>query len=424
MKKLTILFFMTILPLMVSADAVEIDGIYYNLNTSGNTAEVIKKTDKYTGSVNIPKTVIHDDVTYNVSSIGKGAFKDCTGLTDITIPNSVTSIGKEAFYECKSLTEMTIPNSVTEIGSSAFYSCSGLTSVIISNSLTSIGDYAFGFCKGLTSVTIPNSVTSIGGNAFAYCSGLTSIEIPNSVTSIGNEAFESCSGLTSVTIPNNVTSIGGNAFAYCSNLTSITIPNGLISLGDFAFSVTAWDYNLPDGLHYIGKVVYKYKGTMPDNTSISIKEGTVAIAGQAFNGCFGLTSVTIPNSVTSIGNNAFSSCDGLTSVTCEATEVPSTGSYVFNNVSQSSATLYVPTSALESYKATSPWSGFGSIVALPDPTLRGDVNEDGIVNGTDIQAIINLIVESEYDEKGDVNEDGQVNGTDIQEIINIIVNEE
>ena len=378
MKKLSFLFILALLPLMASAEAVEIDGIYYNLNTSGNTAEVIKKTDKYTGSVNIPKTVIHDDVTYNVSSIGKGAFKDCTGLTDITIPNSVTSIGKEAFYKCNSLTEMTIPNSVTAIGNSAFYSCSGLTSVIISNSLTSIGDYAFGFCKGLTSVTIPNSVTSIGGNAFAYC----------------------------------------------SNLTSITIPNGLISLGDFAFSVTAWDYNLPDGLHYIGKVVYKYKGTMPDNTSISIKEGTVAIAGQAFNGCFGLTSVTIPNSVTSIGNNAFSSCDGLTSVTCEATEVPSTGSYVFNNVSQSSATLYVPTSALESYKATSPWSGFGSIVALPDPTLRGDVNEDGIVNGTDIQAIINLIVESEYDEKGDVNEDGQVNGTDIQEIINIIVNEE
>ena len=59
-----------------------------------------------------------------------------------------------------------------------------------------------------------------------------------------------------------------------------------------------------------------------------------------------------------------------------------------------------------------------------EPTLRGDVNDDGVVNGTDIQAIINLIVAGEYEEKADVNEDGKVNGTDIQEVINIIVNAE
>ena len=53
--------------------------------------------------------------------------------------------------------------------------------------------------------------------------------------------------------------------------------------------------------------------------------------------------------------------------------------------------------------------------------IRGDVNGDGIVNGTDIQAVINFIVASEYDKKADVNSDGVVNGTDIQEIINIIV---
>lgn len=53
--------------------------------------------------------------------------------------------------------------------------------------------------------------------------------------------------------------------------------------------------------------------------------------------------------------------------------------------------------------------------------LRGDVNGDGVVNGTDIQAIINLIVTGGYDAKADVNGDGTVNGTDIQEVINIIV---
>lgn len=54
--------------------------------------------------------------------------------------------------------------------------------------------------------------------------------------------------------------------------------------------------------------------------------------------------------------------------------------------------------------------------------LRGDVNNDDIVNGTDIQATINDIVADEYNVDADVNEDTVVNGTDIQGIINIIVN--
>ena len=108
----------------------------------------------------------------------------------------------------------------------AFKNCNGLTSVTIPNSVTSIGEEAFAHCRGLTSVTIPNSVTSIGDEAFAYCRGLTSLTIPNSVTSIGDWAFYYCSGLTSVTIPNSVTSIGDYAFASCKSLKYIIIPPG------------------------------------------------------------------------------------------------------------------------------------------------------------------------------------------------------
>ena len=142
-----------------------------------------------------------------------------------------------------------------------------------------------------------------------------------------------------------------------------------------------------------------------------------SIGNYAFSYCSGLTSIIIPDNVTTIGRSAFTGCTNLTSVTCKATSVPSTGISVFNRVPQNSVTLYVPASALEAYKTTTPWSDFGTIVALLDVLC-----ED--VNGTDIQAIINLIVESLYDEKGDVNSDGVVNGTDIQEVINIIVNAE
>ena len=143
-----------------------VDGIYYNVNKSNRTAEVTKGDEKYKGSINIPESITYEGSSYSVTSIGKSAFRDCSGLTSVTIPNSVTSIGEAAFYVCSGLTSVTIPNSVTSIGEYAFGNCSGLTSVTIGNSVTSIGDIAFYGCSGLTSVTIPNSVTSIGEYAF------------------------------------------------------------------------------------------------------------------------------------------------------------------------------------------------------------------------------------------------------------------
>ena len=238
-----------------------------------------------------------------------------TRLTTVTIPNSVISIGWYAFVGCTGLTSVTIPNSVTEIGYSAFYGCTGLTSVTIPNSITKIRDDTFKGCTGLTSVTIPNSVTTIGYDAFSGCTGLTSVTIPNSVTTIGGSAFRDCTGLTSVTIPNSVTSIGESAFYGCTALTSVTIPNSVTSIGRFAFEGTPWYNNQPDGVVYIGKMAYKFKGEMASGTAINIKEGTVSICPSAFEGCTALTSVTIPNSVTTIGYDTFRGCTGLTSVT-------------------------------------------------------------------------------------------------------------
>ncbi len=235
MKKQLLLLVSLLLPLVASADAVEIDGIYYNLVSEGQ-AEVTKKpSGYYSGSITIPESVKNKGITYSVTSIGYRAFLNCSGLTSVTIPNSVTSIGDDAFLNCSGLTSVTIPNSVTSIGDDAFFNCSGLTSITIGNSVTSIGDKAFKYCSGLTSVTIPNGVTSIGESAFDGCSSLTSIEIPNSVTSIGESAFNNCYGLTSVTIPNSVTSIGDWAFLNCSGLTSVTIGNGIKSIGNEAF---------------------------------------------------------------------------------------------------------------------------------------------------------------------------------------------
>lgn len=87
---------------------------------------------------------------------------------------------------------------VTSIGEGAFENCTSLTNVVIGNSVKSIGDYAFEDCSSLTNIVIGNSVTSIGMDAFSECSSLTSIEIPNSVKSISDGAFSYCSSLTSI----------------------------------------------------------------------------------------------------------------------------------------------------------------------------------------------------------------------------------
>ena len=390
--------------------------LYYNI-TSDSTVEVVHDESYRNLEIVVIPSTLYD--YYDVTSIGCDAFRDCTGLTSITIPNSVTSIGDGAFSGCTGLTSITIPNSVTSISPYAFSGCTGLTSVTISNSVTSIGGSAFSGCTGLTSITIPNSVTSIGYEAFRDCTGLTSITIPNSVTSIGDGAFDGCTGLTSVTISNSVTSIGGSAFSGCTGLTSITIPNSVTSIGEYAFydctgltsitipnSVTsigfgafAWCTGLTSIVVENGNKVYDSRNNCnaiiktSTNTLVQgckttiIPNSVTSIGFVAFAWCTGLTSITIPNSVTSIGEAAFRDCTGLTSVlignnselsmdatffgyanltqvTCYANVPPHIGYFGYDKDSLIEKTLYVPVSAVDKYKEADVWEYFGHIVPI------------------------------------------------------------
>ena len=148
-----------------------IDGFRYLLDSDTNTAILVPKTDgKYSGDIIIPEKVKgNDGVEYIVASLGASCFKDCCGLTSITIPSSVTSLGASCFYDCDGLTSITIPSSVTSLGASCFFNCTSLTSITIPSSVTSLGESCFECCSGLTSITIPSSVTSLGDECFSYC---------------------------------------------------------------------------------------------------------------------------------------------------------------------------------------------------------------------------------------------------------------
>ncbi len=333
---------------VASAQEFEVGGICYNItDTANKTVKVTSRTNRYTGSVMVPESVVYNGATYNVTSIGSSAFAYCTGLTSIEIPNSVTSIGYEAFYACSSLASIEIPCSVTSIGDGAFRYCSGLTSIIIPNSVTNIGSSAFSGCSGLTSIVIPNGVTSIGYGAFYNCTGLTSIEIPNSVTTVGENAFFGCTALVKAHISNSVTSIGRFAFKGCLALKSVSLSgcisvgteafygcsalediglyDNVESIGSAAFDNTAWLDNRPDGIVRIGKVIYKYKGTMPGKTHITISDDVKQIGYKAFYGCGTLVSVTLGKGVNRIEEYAFGGGCGIKKMT-----IPANVTYIGN----------------------------------------------------------------------------------------------
>ena len=346
MKKFLLLFF-ALLSFVISAQAqtyFEVDGIRYRVwqepwEENPGEVYVAKSSDEmaeYSGDITIPASVVYTK-TYKVTGIESDAFKECSGLTSVTIPDGVINIDWETFKDCTSLTSVTIPNSVTSIGYNAFYGCSKLTSVTLSNQLTrieggifhdctslssiiipigvkEIGNDAFYGCTSLSSITIPDGVTKIEGGAFGGCTSLTSVEIPNSVKTISGSVFNGCTSLVSVTIPNSVTKIENSAFSGCTSLTSIEIPTSVTKIEGSAFSgcTSLTSIEIPTSVTKIENSTFSGCESL---SSITIPDGVTKIEGNAFSGCKSLTSIIIPNSVTSIGEYAFNGCTSLSSIT-------------------------------------------------------------------------------------------------------------
>ena len=361
----------------------------------------IRYADTYLVSA-IDKSLTSYSIKPGTKFIGKSAFKGCSSLKSITIPESVTSIGDDAFAYCSSLTSITISESVTSIGEDAFKGCISLTSITIPNSVTSIGEYAFYGCSSLKSVKVSNmfcydyfkklgisditfmistleeyeEVQKLGvtkiviDSKYASEDGLCLIDkgelilfigkdltkytIPEGVTSFRKEAFKGCSGLTSITIPESVTSIGVDAFYDCSSLKSVKVSNKYCydyfkeKVTDIAFygaNATADGRCLivnGELQRFIGKGVTEY----------SIPESVKRIGYRAFYGCSSLKIIIIPKSVTSIGEDAFYGCSSLTSIACLATTPPAI-SYIS---SEKTILIYIPKKAVKAYKKDPKWS--------------------------------------------------------------------
>ena len=174
MKQSVFQFVLAVLVALFSLHAnasVEINGVYYNLDTDTKTAEVTNGV-LYSGDVVIPDSVKYEGTFYRVKSIGESAFQYSSDLKSVTIPGSVTSIGNRAFILCSGLKSVNIPNSVQSIGNDAFSGCSSLSSITIPMGIAKVSYEAFINCENMSSVTIPSSITEIDFGAFKNCSSL------------------------------------------------------------------------------------------------------------------------------------------------------------------------------------------------------------------------------------------------------------
>lgn len=324
------------------------------------------------------KSVIPTDGS--VTKIGSNAFASLKSLEFVNIPEGVTDIGRLAFYDCDGLTEVVIPKGAN-IEESVFAFCDNLKSVTLPSAdylekmdfdfvtrlekitLTggeSLADNTFKNCKSLKSVALPDTVTDISRGAFFggsitpeyrplssitvsegnpkyHSEGNCLIEtqekklilgckasvIPSdgSVENIGYYAFAYCD-FTGIVIPESVSNIDKNAFYGCEKLVNMTLPYADFLSDAVLKSVLGVPLNLKSYLKEITLTSGEEIGaslmeSCANLGKITLPDSLISIGENAFKGCVGLTAIDIPKKLANLGNCAFEGCTGLESITAD-----------------------------------------------------------------------------------------------------------
>ena len=393
-----------------------------------------------------------------IEGIGYAAFAGCDQLRSIELPASVTYLEDYAFAG-SGLTNIELPSTVRWMGDGVFSRCIALTRATVNSD--EIGRFAFLGDSVLNALTIGNNVKVINEGAFNGCTALTTIKFAakSQLSRIGDEAFIN-SGLQDINIKTlGVTSIGDWALSQ-TRLTSIALTDGLNHIGDGALAhnpylayaelpdmgkvnttSSKWDTNSTDNptgdntgvispkrasarikptLEVIG--AYTFADDSLLNVSHLLKTGVQTIEPYAFyNNSLEMDTMFLPSTIVFLGDSAMAGMTGMRVLNTAAEDVPELGIGVWAGVDQPSIPLITPDNeATALYKEADQWMNF---FFAPD-FLKGDVNNDGLVNIADVTALIDHILDSTYpvnELAADFDEDGVIGVSDVTAITDYIL---
>ena len=307
----------------------------------------------------------------NLTEIGSGAFENCSALTAVSLPEGLKKIDLDAFRGT-GLTALVIPDSVTELGMSCFNSCKKLATVKVGKGVKEIPNYAFADCVKLTTVEI-ETVELINSNAFAGCSSLTSVEM-SSVTEIMMEAFKGCTALESIILPDTLERMDHSVFSGCTALKTVTFNGDAPAFSGSTFAGYTGEVLYPydndtwteEAMQdYGGDVTWRAYSNEPDPTgtcgenvtwTLNRISGILTISGTGAMSNFKydslpwsaeaewITAVVMNEGVTTIGENAFYHLDNLTSVSLpEGLQVIGQGAFSCSGITE----IDIPVSVIQ-----------------------------------------------------------------------------
>ncbi len=240
-----------------------------------------------------------------------------------------------------------------------------------------------------TQIVIPSEikglpVTQINPEVFMHNKNITSVEFPATIKTIGDKAFAYCSKISEIDFNKANTIIGINSFYNCSALVTINEADNISKINASAFDGTPWFNNHSDGVVYIGKTLYKFKGTMSSNANITIKDGTVSIGPDAFANQTNLAKISFPTSLKNIGNRAFCGCTSLKSVTLlKHIESIETAAFGFEEVRTGTSISYVLIDGFKIYtEADSAALNYAKLGNVPYEIMGGQLITSIKLQGT------------------------------------------
>ncbi len=315
-----------------------------------------------------------------VTEIGEYAFKDCTRLKRVVLPDTIRRIGEFAFKDCSRLTELSIPDTVSEIGWGIVQGTSWLENqtsdfvsagqgillaytgtekdVTVPDTVRAVGGYAFDGCTTVETVQLPSSLRSIDAFAFSNCINLRQMQIADGLESIGEYAFHWCVSLEQIELPDSVKNVGGHGFSYCRSLRKVRLSQAMTQISNTLFQgcSSLTEIELPENI----KTIYNY----------------------AFDGCAALQKIVLPAAVEEMGASAFSGCGSLEQLVilnpaCRIydTEQTVSSSTCINGFANSTAEIYARKYSRQ---------------FRPIDRQRGDMDGDGSLDTSDLFLLLYL----------------------------------